>query len=162
MPFLPHPFNSAERATSLGPPPFGVILSGKKNLYAQLRITLAGTPAAKQCDGMSFVTTELAPITTSSPMVTPPTIVHLVPTQTLLPSTMGPVQKGRSRNGTSDHSGPKQWVMSWIEDPSAIPQSCPIVIDSMQDMETSRFTMTFGPMSSFPWIENVRRPTKMT
>ena len=53
-------------------------------------ITLAGIPAAIELAGMSLVTTELAPMITLSPICTPPHIVTLSPSQTLLPMTISP------------------------------------------------------------------------
>lgn len=45
----------------------------------------AGTPATIECDGMSFVTTAFAPITTSSPIVILPMTLAPAYIVTLLP-----------------------------------------------------------------------------
>lgn len=49
-------------------------------------ITLAGTPATIECDGISFTTTAFAPIITSSPIVTPPITLApaFIPTLSLM------------------------------------------------------------------------------
>jgi len=49
------------------------------------RITLQGTPAAKQFSGISLVTTLPAPITEWAPIETPLRIVALAPIQTHFP-----------------------------------------------------------------------------
>ena len=53
-------------------------------------MTLAGRPAANTPAGMSFVTTEFAPITDPSPMVTPGITQTFRQSQTLFPITTGP------------------------------------------------------------------------
>src|SRR5689334_11701689 len=53
-------------------------------------MTFAGAPAAMLRGGMSFVTTELAPITQRSPMVTPLVTTTLAPNQQLSPMRVGP------------------------------------------------------------------------
>ena len=53
------------------------------------RITRQGLPAANVMGGMSFTTTEPAPMTQPSPMVTPPQTTTLAPSQTLLPMVTG-------------------------------------------------------------------------
>ena len=52
-------------------------------------ITLHGLPTAIVFEGMSFTTTEPAPILTLSPIETPGSIVTLPPIQTLLPIVTG-------------------------------------------------------------------------
>ena len=54
-----------------------------------LRITWHGLPTATEWDGISLVTTEPAPITTSSPMVTPGQTTTLPPNHTSLPMVIG-------------------------------------------------------------------------
>ena len=62
----------------------------------RLLMTLAGLPAATTPGGMSFTTTEQAPTTLLSPMVTPgPTKAHAA-TQTPLPMVIGRRRSGRS------------------------------------------------------------------
>ena len=56
-----------------------------------MRITRAGAPAAIENGGRSRVTTELAPITHRSPMVTPLVTTTLAPHQTLSPIRVGPL-----------------------------------------------------------------------
>ena len=53
------------------------------------RSTRQGFPTATTPAGMSFVTTEPAPMTASSPMVTPGRIVTFAPIQTRFPIAMG-------------------------------------------------------------------------
>lgn len=50
-----------------------------------VRITLAGDPAAKQLAGIEPVTTEPAATTELSPMLAPASTMELAPIQTLLP-----------------------------------------------------------------------------
>ena len=59
------------------------------SLFVISRITRQGFPAAKQFAGISFVTTEPAPITEPSPIVTPPQIVTFAAIQQLSPMVMG-------------------------------------------------------------------------
>ena len=54
------------------------------------RITLAGAPAAIVPGGRSWVTTEFAPTTQRSPIVTPPVTTQLTPNQQLEPIRTGP------------------------------------------------------------------------
>ncbi len=54
-----------------------------------VRMTLHGTPAAKEFDGMFLVTTLPAPITQLSPIVTPGHTVTEAPNQQLLPILTG-------------------------------------------------------------------------
>ena len=54
-------------------------------------ITLAGFPAATLSDGIFFVTTLPAPITTLSPIVTPGSIILSAPIKTLLPIFTRPI-----------------------------------------------------------------------
>ena len=72
------------------------------------RRTFAGTPAATEWAGMSAVTTELAPITHRSPIVTPPVMTTCAPHQTLSPIRVGPLVvnpcHGTGRSGSS-----KRW-----------------------------------------------------
>ena len=56
-----------------------------------VRSTRAGAPAAIEYGGMSVVTTELAPITQRSPIVTPLVTTTLAPHQTLSPIRVGPL-----------------------------------------------------------------------
>lgn len=58
-------------------------------LNHSLRITLQGLPTAKLFGGISFVTTLPAPITLSSPIVTPGKIIAPVQIQTLSPIVTG-------------------------------------------------------------------------
>ena len=53
-------------------------------------ITLHGLPTVTTFDGISFVTTDPAPIVMLSPIVTPGRIVTLPPIYTLLPIVTGP------------------------------------------------------------------------
>ena len=55
-------------------------------LYYISFITLQGFPTAITFDGISFVTTLPAPITTLSPMLTPGSTITFPPIQTLLPT----------------------------------------------------------------------------
>ena len=48
-------------------------------------MTFAGAPTAMALDGISLVTTEFAPITAPSPMLTPGKTFTCAPTQTPLP-----------------------------------------------------------------------------
>src|SRR4051794_22084251 len=54
--------------------------------YSIVRSTFAGEPAAIERGGRSVVTTELAPITQRSPIVTPLVTTTLAPHQTLSPT----------------------------------------------------------------------------
>lgn len=61
---------------------------------------LAGLPQATQYGGMSFVTTELAPIMLPSPMVTPGRTVTFSPSQTFLHILIGPFEiNGLAKGG---------------------------------------------------------------
>lgn len=53
------------------------------------RITLHGFPTARECGGISFVTTLPAPITQPSPIVTPPVTTTLLASQQLSPIVIG-------------------------------------------------------------------------
>nr|WP_304622122.1 hypothetical protein [Parabacteroides sp. ZJ-118] len=53
-------------------------------------ITLAGLPTAMELDGMSFTTTDPAPIVTLFPIVIFPITLHPTPRDTLLPITGRP------------------------------------------------------------------------
>ncbi len=53
-------------------------------------MTFAGAPAATTPAGRSFVTTEFAPTTVLSPIVTPPVTTQFVPNQQLSPILTGP------------------------------------------------------------------------
>ena len=69
----------------------------------KLRITLAGFPTATAPAGMSLTTTDPAPTTASSPMVTPGQTITPPPSQTLLPIVMGlPPSKPLLRVGGSN------------------------------------------------------------
>lgn len=69
----------------------------------KLRITLAGFPTATAPAGMSLTTTDPAPTTASSPMVTPGQTITPPPSQTLLPIVMGlPPYKPLLRVGGSN------------------------------------------------------------
>ena len=57
----------------------------------------AGFPAATQLAGMSFVTTEPAPMTTLSPMVTPGRMQAFPPIQTFSPMVMAALQQFPSK-----------------------------------------------------------------
>lgn len=54
-----------------------------------LRITLHGTPAARELSGISFVTILPAAIVQLSPIVTPGITATLPPNQTLFPTAIG-------------------------------------------------------------------------
>ena len=60
-------------------------------LYSIRRSTRAGAPAAIENGGMSCVTTEFAPITQRSPIVTPLVMTTWAPHQTLSPIRVGPL-----------------------------------------------------------------------
>ena len=64
------------------------------------RITLQGTPAAKELAGISLVTTDPAPITAPSPMVTPGVITELDPIHTSFPITTGAGYRSARRAGS--------------------------------------------------------------
>ena len=64
--------------------------------FMSSRIGFAGHPAATQFAGNERVTTEPAPTTVLSPMVTPFKTVTFSPSQTLLPISIGAVLR-RSR-----------------------------------------------------------------
>src|SRR3954447_12207789 len=55
-------------------------------------ITFAGEPAAIVCAGRSLVTTEFAPTTQRSPMVTPLVTTTFAPNQQLCPMRVGPFE----------------------------------------------------------------------
>src|SRR5436309_12067143 len=63
--------------------------AGPYRSYWIVLITLAGAPAAIEWGGMSVVTTELAPITERSPIVTPLVTTTPTPHQTLSPIWVG-------------------------------------------------------------------------
>ena len=52
---------------------------------------LAGAPAHTEYGGTSLVTTDPAPMTAPSPIVTPPIIIHFIPIHTSLPIVMFPL-----------------------------------------------------------------------
>ena len=56
-----------------------------QKIYLMLLIIFAGFPATTQFLGISFVTTEPAPITELSPIVTPGKTIAPAPIHTLLP-----------------------------------------------------------------------------
>src|SRR4051794_1074397 len=60
--------------------------------YSISLITFAGEPAAIVRGGRSWVTTELAPITQRSPIVTPLVTTQLAPNQALSPIRTGPFE----------------------------------------------------------------------
>src|SRR5437763_10118254 len=62
----------------------------RDGLNSMSLITRAGEPAAITPDGMSLVTTELAPLTQRSPMVPPVVTTQLAPNQQLEPIVVGP------------------------------------------------------------------------
>src|SRR5690349_4044881 len=59
--------------------------------YVIVRRTRAGTPAATENGGMSDVTTEFAPMTQRSPIVTPVVTTTFTPHHTLSPIRVGPL-----------------------------------------------------------------------
>ena len=63
-------------------------LHSSKNTYILL-IALQGFPTAIELEGISFTTTEPAPIETLSPIVTPGRMVTLPPIHTLWPIVTG-------------------------------------------------------------------------
>ena len=90
-----------------------------------MRITRAGAPAAIDSGGTSSVTTELAPMTQRSPIVTPLVTTTLAPHHTLSPMPLGPFEvnpcQGTGRPGSS-----KRWLPSDTKQPLANMQWAPI------------------------------------
>jgi hypothetical protein len=73
----------------------GTVSSGSASAvpagYATRPMIFAGTPAAIEYGGMSFVTTELAPMTERRPIVTPLVTTTWAPHHTLSPIRVGPL-----------------------------------------------------------------------
>ena len=67
-------------------------------------MTFAGTPTATEYGSMLLVTTEFAPITAPSPMVTPDKTHTWLPIQTLLPIRIPPLECSVLWVGGSDKS----------------------------------------------------------
>src|SRR3712207_5576524 len=93
--------------------------------YAIVRNTLAGTPAAIERGGRSVVTTEFAPITQRSPIVTPLVITTLAPHHTLSPTRVGPLEV-KPCHGTGLSGSSKRWLPSVTKHPLANMQWAPI------------------------------------
>ena len=86
--------------------------------YSIVFRTFAGAPAAIENGGMSSVTTEFAPITQRSPIVTPLVTTTFAPHQTLSPIRVGPfVENPCHVTGLSGSS--KRWLASVTKQPLA-------------------------------------------
>ena len=72
-----------------------------------------------------MVTTELAPITQRSPIVTPLVTTTLAPSQTLSPSRVGPFEV-KPCHGTGFSGSSKRWLASVTKQPLASMQCSPI------------------------------------
>jgi hypothetical protein len=72
-------------------------------------ITTAGFPAATQSAGTSFVTTDPAPITARSPMVTPLRMMLCAPMKTSSPMAMGFVAQSSQPRGPRRVSASSAW-----------------------------------------------------
>ena len=98
--------------------------------YSNFLITLAGLPTAIEKSGMSFVTTEPAPITQPLPIVTPGQIIAFPPIQQSSPIVIGFEtcykcfwkKKKEKRNETAPVGKWKKWWnkktilrLSWIK-----------------------------------------------
>ena len=88
-----------------------------------LGLALAGAPAAIENAGMSRVTTELAPITQRSPIVTPLVTTTLAPIQTLAPIRVGPLVV-KPCHGTGISGSSKRWLPSVIRPPPPWESAC--------------------------------------
>src|SRR5512133_3964726 len=99
--------------------------------------TFAGAPAAIEPDGTSVVTTELAPITQRSPIVTPLVTTTFAPHQTLSPTRVGPfVVKPCHVTGLVGSS--KRWLPSVTKQPLANMQCRPLSTSSTLPTRTPR------------------------
>src|SRR5947209_16443038 len=101
-------FRTRERAAAHAG---GVASAGAAASYVIWRITRAGTPAATENAGMSVVTTELAPITHRSPIVTPLVMTTPAPHQTLSPIRVGPLLVNPC-HGTGSLGSSNRWLES--------------------------------------------------
>src|SRR3954451_13498884 len=105
--------------------------------YSTVRSTLAGAPAAIERGGRSVVTTEFAPITDRSPIVTPLVITTLAPHQTLSPTRVGPLEVNPC-HGTGLCGSSKRWLASVMKQPLANMQWAPISTRSTAATWTAR------------------------
>src|SRR3954449_12505991 len=113
--------------------------------YWIVRSTFAGAPAAIERGGRSVVTTELAPITQRSPIVTPLVMTTLAPHQTLSPMRVGPFEvkpcQGTGRSGSS-----KRWLPSVMKQPLANMQWSPISTSSTEATITAMLRKVPDPI----------------
>jgi ubiquinone/menaquinone biosynthesis C-methylase UbiE len=113
--------------------------------YSIVRSTLAGAPAAIERGGRSVVTTEFAPITQRSPIVTPLVITTLAPHQTLSPTRVGPFDV-KPCHGTGFSGSSKRWLPSVTKQPLANMQCSPMSTSSTAATCTPMFRKLPPPM----------------
>src|ERR1017187_3219938 len=107
---------------------------------SSFRITRAGEPAANEFGGMSLVTTELAPTVDPSPMVTPGRTTTFRPSHTLLPTTVGPLQRGAP--------GSIWWrLSSMIDEYWAIRTLLPTITSCHASIQAPPFKYTSSPIT---------------
>src|SRR4051812_11012470 len=113
------------------------------------RTTRAGDPAAIENGGRSRVTTELAPITQRSPIVTPLVTTTFAPHHTLAPMRVGPLVV-KPCHGTGLSGSSKRWLPSVTKQPLASMQCAPISTRSTAATCTPRLRKVPPPIRMRP------------
>src|SRR4051812_2073080 len=113
------------------------------------RSTRAGDPAAMENGGRSRVTTEFAPITQRSPIVTPLVTTTCAPHHTLSAIRVGPLVL-KPCQGTGLWGSSKRWLPSVTKQPLANMQCSPISTSSTAATMTFRFRNDPPPIRMRP------------